>query len=100
MPVMPSKTELLPADWSPATISWGRLTLSLIPPARREDICRNRLIDWADCSADRAALSSSSDIVQGAEDNVTEHSCGGKALKYSETSEKQWIKRWRNKHMC
>lgn len=72
--------------------------MSLIPPARREDICRNRLIDWADCSADRAAYSPSSDMVQGAEDDVTEHSCGGKALKYSESSAKEWIERWHNKH--
>lgn len=92
MPVMPSKTELLPADWSPATTSWGRLTLSLIPAARRADICR---VSWndradccADCIADMAALWRP-DMVQGARDDVTEPSCGGKALKYSGRSAKE-----------
>ena len=47
--VIPSRTELFPADWSPQTTSWGRLMRSPMPRERRLAICSSRLLDFFDC---------------------------------------------------
>lgn len=52
MLVMPSKTELFPADWSPHTTSCGKSMFLLMPRARRLEICRRRSKDVCDCRPD------------------------------------------------